>query len=136
MLWRTTVGLGALLVVLGLAGYAHNWSTSDHPSLTALIPAGFGVGLAVLGALASQERWRKHAMHLAAVIALVGFVAAAGRLLLGILRGSIANLVAAASQGIMAVICAYLLWLCVQSFREARRRRAAGTASQPPQSSN
>jgi hypothetical protein len=98
-----------------------------------LIPSAFGLALVVLGLMASSDAWRKTAMHLAAVVGLLGFVAAAGRLVMTALKGSSANPVAAASQGIMAAVCGVFLFLCIQSFREARRRRrAAEVGVEPP----
>ena len=64
----TTIVFGMLLTLLGLAGYFLTGASSS----TALIPAIFGVLLLVLGFLARSEAARKHAMHAAATVALVG----------------------------------------------------------------
>ena len=64
----TTIVFGMLLTLLGLAGYFLTGASSP----TALIPAIFGVLLLVLGFLAHFEAARKHAMHAAATVALVG----------------------------------------------------------------
>ena len=64
----TIIVFGMLLTLLGLAGYFLTGASSP----TALIPAIFGVLLLVLGFLARSEATRKHAMHAAATVALVG----------------------------------------------------------------
>ena len=72
---------GILLILVGLAGYIHGTSTG-HGSVTALIPAFIGIPLALLGVIAGiKDGWRKHLMHVAVVIALLGFIATAGRLI-------------------------------------------------------
>ena len=50
-------------------------------SVTALIPAFFGLPLVVLGFLARSESIRRHAMHAAAALALVGWAGAVFSLL-------------------------------------------------------
>ena len=66
----TTIALGAALIVLGLGGYV----LTGAVSLTALIPAAFGVLFVLVGVLARDDRKRMHAMHAAVVIALLGFL--------------------------------------------------------------
>ena len=67
-----TIIFGLLLTLLGVSGY----SLSGTSSVTALIPALFGLLLLVLGFLARSESDRKHAMHVAATVGLVGFAGA------------------------------------------------------------
>ncbi len=64
---RTTIGFGIAMIALGLIGYFG----SNMVSVTALIPAIFGVLLVVFGAIAQKEHLRKHAMHGAAVVGLL-----------------------------------------------------------------
>ena len=66
----TTIGFGVVLILLGLAGFFGTGSA--HP--TALIPAVFGILLAVLGAMAKDEKRRKLAMHIAVTVGLLGFL--------------------------------------------------------------
>src|SRR5581483_1239793 len=61
---------GALLIGLGAWGYLG--AEAEHRSVTALIPAFFGLALVLLGLLAFKEHLRKHVMHLAAMIGLIG----------------------------------------------------------------
>jgi hypothetical protein len=115
----TTIVFGLLLTVLGFAGYA----IAGAASVTALIPAFFGIALLVLGVLARSEPLRKHAMHAAAAVALIGFAGA----LMSLLRAPFATRSALAnfSQLGMALLTAAFVVLCIKSFRNARRARAA-----------
>jgi hypothetical protein len=122
---RITIAFGVLLVVLGLVAYFG--SASADPSLTALIPSVFGVLLCVCGAAALRPDWRKHAMHAAAAIAVLGALAASGRAgpsLAKLVQGGDVNTSALVSVLIMAATCWLLVALCVKSFVDARRRRA------------
>src|SRR5688572_11422375 len=115
----TTIVFGLVLTALGLAGYL----LAGGVSVTALIPAFFGIVLLVLGVLARSEALRKHAMHAAAAVALIGFVGA----FMSLLRAPFATRSALAnfSQVAMALLTAVFVWMCVRSFRAARRARAA-----------
>jgi glucose uptake protein GlcU len=113
----TTIVFGLILTLLGLGGYF----LTGAASVTALIPALFGLLLLGLGFLARSESIRKHAMHAAAVVALVGCAGA----LFSLLRTPIASRAAAAvfSQAAMVVLTAVFVALCVRSFIAARRAR-------------
>jgi hypothetical protein len=117
----TTIAVGLLLTALGLIGYF-----LSPISVTALIPAFFGIILLVLGFLARADSMRKHAMHAAGAVGLIGFVGAIMSLLRGPLeaRSALANV----SQISMAVITAVFVALCVKSFRDARRARGRKAA--------
>lgn len=119
-----TIATGALLCAIGLFGYFG--SHSENPSVTALIPAFFGAAFIVLGAVALSPGARKHAMHAAAGLGLLGFILAGGR---GIMK--LGN---AASDDIqigrparmvllMAIVCLIFEIACIRSFIAARRRR-------------
>lgn len=123
-----TIGFGAVLCAIGLWGYLG--SDPDKQSVTALIPAFFGAALIVCGVLAMAAKWRKHAMHAAAGIGLLGFLAAAGR--------GLPKLGSAISDDptihraprlvlLMALVCLIFVATCVWSFIAARRRRQAGS---------
>jgi len=66
----TTIGFGVVLILLGLGGYFG----TGMVSLTALIPAAFGLLLAVFGAMARDDKKRKMAMHIAVTVGLLGFL--------------------------------------------------------------
>ncbi len=114
-----TIVTGVLLIVLGVGGYV----MTEAP--TSLIPAGFGVLLAVFGAVASRERYRMHAMHGAVLVGLLGLIGALVRVIPAAVSGEIALPRAFAMQVAMGVICAAYVALCVKSFIDARRRRKA-----------
>jgi len=120
----TTIGFGVVLVVLGVGGYFG----TDRVSPTALIPAAFGLLLIIFGALARDERRRKMAMHIAVTVGLLGFLGTVSGLvdLPTLLSGGpVARPAAVISKSIMAVLMAVYVGMCVKSFIDARRRRAA-----------
>ncbi len=126
---------GALLVALGLDGY-YDFAGLVRPSelhaATALIPAYFGAALVLCGLVALNERLLKHAMHLAAMVGLIGLLAGAGMGLPKLFAGDTARPAAMRSQLWLAGICLVFVALCVNSFVQARRRRRAREAHAPP----
>jgi hypothetical protein len=122
-LTATTIAFGLVLIALGVIGYAG----SGGASVTALIPAIFGVVLAALGVLARNEAMRKHAMHGAVLVGLLGFLGSArGLLSLPALMsgGEIARPTAVIAQSVMAILMLLFVGLCVRSFINARVRRS------------
>lgn len=118
----TSILCGALLILIGIIGYVVG-AMNDKASVTALIPAFIGLLLALLGAVAAaKEGLRKHLMHAAVVIALLGFIATAGRLIsrLSELTASPAVI----SQALTAIICLAFVILAIRSFAAARRARS------------
>jgi hypothetical protein len=112
---------GVLLTVLGVGFYL----ATDRVSVTALIPAFFGVPLFLLGLLARQEKYLKHAMHAAAALGLIGLVAVLVRLVPALIEsGADFSKPALVSQALMALLCAVFVALCIRSFIVARRNRA------------
>ena len=72
----TSIVCGTLLTLIGAVGYIYALTT-EKASFTALIPAFFGIVLFILGLVANaKENIRKHLMHAAVLIALVGFIGA------------------------------------------------------------
>jgi hypothetical protein len=122
---HVTLLVGVILCAIGLFGYFG--STAENPSPTALIPAGFGVLLAVLGLVAHKPSARMHAMHAAAAVGLIGFLLAGGRgfMKLGNAASDDISIARPARMVLlMAVVCLVYVGLCVWSFISARRRRA------------
>jgi amino acid transporter len=117
----TTIALGVTLITLGLAGYF----LTGMASVTALIPAFFGIVIALAGLIARDERKRKHAIHAAVVVALLGFLGSArGLLQIGdVFDGTAARPAAIISQTIMAVLTLGYIVMAVRSFMAARRSR-------------
>src|SRR5262245_39343666 len=119
-----SIVFGGLLIAVGL------WAkiSTGTESMTPLIPAFVGAPLVVAGLVGLKESLLKHAMHLAAVVGLVG------------LLGGLANIGRVAAAGkeltdtagiatiLMTALSAVFVGLCVNSFIQARRRRAAGGA--------
>src|SRR5262245_19035932 len=67
---KVTTGFGVWVIVVGVYGNM----ASEMVSWTAVMPAILGVILAGLGVIALQDRFRKHAMHGAAFLALLGLM--------------------------------------------------------------
>ena len=116
-----SIAFGTLLILIGLIGYINGVMT-HHASITALIPAFFGLVLVVLGVVARmREHLRKHLMHAAAALTLLGFILTAGRLLSKL--GDLTFSAAVASQVAMALVCLLYVILSIKSFADARRNR-------------
>jgi hypothetical protein len=108
-----TLVFAALLITLGLVAFLISGSR------TALLPAYVGIVLAIFGGLAlAFEGGRRHLMHVAAVVALLGALAPA--VTLGIRAAQMSPLALTVNLG-MLVLCGGLLALMVQSFVAARR---------------
>jgi hypothetical protein len=122
-----SIVMGALLVGLGVYGYTA--SEPEHQSVTALIPAFVGGPLILCGLIALKDSLLKHAMHAAAMLGVLGFLAAAGRLGMVAAKGGL-DVSKLGTQSLLAMtgICAVFVALCVRSFIAARRRRLAGPA--------
>ncbi len=127
---RNTTLLGAALIVLGIAAYI----LTAAESITALIPMFFGLPLVALGQLGQkQEDKRKHYMHAAAGIALLGFLGTVGAIRFALYLVSVGpvhvdNPPAVIARSIMAVLCGIYLYYSVKSFRAARKAREEVTA--------
>jgi hypothetical protein len=120
------VGFGIALIALGLIGYIG----TDMVSPTALIPAAFGLLLVILGIVARDPGKRKHAMHAAAMVGLLGLLGSGRGLtkIVPLLSGEpVDRPNAVITQAIMALLCAVFVVLCVKSFVDARRSRGAET---------
>jgi hypothetical protein len=114
---RITLFIGVLLAIVGVSFYIY----TNAVSFTALIPAAFGVVFMALGLLATVGDLRKHMMHAAAALALIGVAIGVYRILPGPIEGKEAAFVETA---ILAGLCGLLLILCIKSFIDARRQRS------------
>lgn len=115
----TAIVSGILLILIGVIGYIFGL-VDGNASLTALIPAAFGLLLAVFGFLAkSNENLRKHLMHAAVVVGLLGFIIPTARLVSQASKITVS--LAVLSQAAMALICLVFVILCIKSFIDARR---------------
>ena len=120
---NTAIVSGVLLILIGIIGYVFS-IVDGNTSVTALIPAAFGILLAILGFVAkSKESLRMHVMHAAVLIGLIGFIIPAWRIL-----STISNIkvsLAVFSQAAMSLVCLVFVILCVKSFIDARKNRVA-----------
>ncbi len=115
------MGFGAILILMGVGSYL-----ATMKSFTALIPAVLGLIILVCGILAQNEAKRKHAMHSAAVVAVIGFFGSCMRGVPAVLSGKpLEHPIATAMQCATALLCVIFLALCIRSFKAARLARAA-----------
>ena len=114
---RWTILFGLLLVAIGVGGYYV--TGAEQP--TALIPAVLGVAMFVCGVVASQGAMRMLAMHVAALIGVIGFFGP----LITIFKDA-DNTAAVLSKGFTSSLCLMFVMMCINSFLEARRTRKAG----------
>jgi len=121
---QVTFLFAAILILLGVGLYVG----SGAASVTALIPSFFGIGFGICALLATTPARRKHTMHVAAVLALLGVGGSARGIpdaltLLG--GGSVERPAAAWGQLTMLLLCLVFLVLAIRSFINARRARVA-----------
>ena len=124
----TTITFGVLMILLGIVGYF----VTGRQSPTALIPVIPGLVWVALGALARGERLRKHVMHAAAAMSLLGFLAMI-RAIVNLIRWQAggdapARPAAVVSQAILGLLFLAFLVLCVRSFIAARRTRVTAAS--------
>jgi hypothetical protein len=121
---KITIGLGLVLIALGLGGYFG----AGRASVTALIPAFFGLPLLILGLVALKECRRKVAIHIGVVLGLLGCAGTVSGLLKlpALLNGGqVERPTAVAIQSAMAIVCLVYMLLYVRSFIKARRANGA-----------
>lgn len=117
----TSIFCGAVLMLIGLVGYVYG-NSQGSGSITALIPAAFGFVLLLCGVVgAAKEELRKHVMHIAVAVALIGFIIVVARLAMRL--SSITMSAAVISQLAMAIVCLIFVLAGVSSFARARRER-------------
>jgi hypothetical protein len=121
------LGTSAILILMGIGSYFG----SGAVSMTALIPAFFGIPLLLFGLVARSEnpKARMHAMHGAAVVGLVGALGGLGMGLPKIpklLDHTAERPLAVIMQIAMGIVCVVFVALCVRSFIAVRRNRRAG----------
>ena len=144
---RIAIIFGVLMVLLGVGLYAaavvrgvngdppQEASTVMVRALTALIPAGFGVILIVLGAIAraGADSTRKHTMHVAALVGLLGVALPAWRVIKALTADAPLDPLPVGGNVAMIVLSAIFLGLCVKSFIDARiaRKQSEAQAASP-----
>lgn len=124
---RVAITFGILLIAVGVASLA----AAEKKSPTALIPAFEGVLLVALGAVAAAKPGiRKHVMHGAALLGLLGVILPLTRIAGAIspAEGEGKPLVAAGLAA-MASLSAGFVVACVESFIAARAAMKAEAAA-------
>lgn len=119
---KLSITYGIIFILMGLYGY---FGISSE-SITALIPAFFGIPMLIFGWLGLNEKYLKHSMHGAAVLTLLGFAGTVGGLIkfFKMLGGAEMERPAAVTvQAIMAILCLIFLVFAVKSFIDARKNR-------------
>ncbi len=109
---------GLILIALGIASY----TLTGRTSVTAMIPAFFGAAFLVCAIVARKEAMRRHAMHAAVALGLIGALAALARGVPGAAGGN-ATRPAVMAQLAMGVLLLIYVALGVRSFIAARRAR-------------
>ena len=148
---KNSLIFGFLLIALGLVAYfgssissqqetAAKTEVQEQESASAesgkkrsaitglIIPAAFGVLLVACGLVGMRESARKHAMHAAAMVGLLGAVATFGKGgydLFKLMNGQDVNPRAMTFVFLMAILCSVFVGLCVKSFIDARKKREA-----------
>jgi hypothetical protein len=113
----------ALLIVTGLVGY-FGWEAigASKQSVTALIPAFVGIPM-LIGALISLKK-NMLGMHIAVTFSLLGALAGLGRLVPGLIKGTVDfSQIGPKLVLEMTVICLFFTVMAVRSFIAARRAR-------------
>lgn len=116
-----TLSLGILLIILGAASYLG----TGQESVTALIPSFFGILFVLFGWLGKKESLRKHMMHAAAGLALLGIFGTIGAVpgLVEIIgAGEVERPLATIARSAMFIMCVGFLIRSVQSFIAARKK--------------
>jgi len=117
-----TLSLGILLLILGGASYLG----TGQESITALIPSFFGILFILFGVLSKQEKLRKHMIHAAAGLALLGIIGTARAIpgFIDVISGTpVERPLAIYAQTAMLVMCAGYMIRAVQSFIAARKAK-------------
>ncbi|RQG94482.1 hypothetical protein [Natrarchaeobius chitinivorans] len=112
--------LGAVLVALGVGAYV----ATDFASVTALIPAFFGVVIALLGVAGRQLDRDRIAVYGIGVLALLGILGSARVVpdaIALVADDAVDSVVATVSQSAMILICLVLLVAVVRDGLDLRR---------------
>lgn len=112
--------LGIALVALGVVAYA----LSDFASVTALIPAFFGVLIAALGVIGyrrtNRQRLAAYGIGVLAVLGVLGSTRGIPDIIALLTGGAVDSTVATISQGSMIVACLVLLVAVVRFILDRR----------------
>lgn len=122
---KIAITIGLLLIAVTAVVIAAN---GGFKSFTVFIPSIIGILLSICGVIGFNDSLRKHAMHAAATIALIG---GGGCLFMGLRQlGKLGapeppTAVQLGSVWSTAILCLVFLVLCINSFIQARKARTA-----------
>jgi uncharacterized membrane protein len=118
---KITLLFGIAEIFLGLIAFFG--TGAQH--VTALIPAVFGLLLVICGLVARKDNLRKHAMHGAAMVGLLGAGGTFSSLLKigSLISGTAERPVAVVTQLIFFGLSVTFLIICIRSFIAARKAR-------------
>ena len=120
---KITSWTGISLFILGIIGFL----VTGSQSFTALIPSVFGLLIFICALIAAKENRRKIAMHIAQILALLGFLGSVSGLVKLIMyvfgSGMLERPSAVIAQTIMALICLIYLILGIRTFLNARKSK-------------
>ena len=118
--FRLGIVLGISLIVLSVSAYA----VSDFVSITALIPAFFGVLVAILSLVGyrqtDRQRLAAYGIGLLAVLGVLGSTRGIPDIIALLTGGTVESPIAAVSQGVMIAVCLVLLATVIQVVRDTR----------------
>lgn len=123
-----TIMTGLVLILLGLLGYLNATPDAEgNKSPTAFIPSAIGALILLCGLIAFKDSLRKHAMHAAAVLGVLGFLGGFAPVIRQQAKGLPFDLSAPAVYVglLMSVVCFAFVALCIKSFMDARKARQA-----------
>jgi len=119
-IFRLGIVLGISLIVLGVSAYAF----SNFVSITALIPAFFGVLVAILSLVGYRQTGRQrlaaYGIGLLAVLGVIGSTRGIPDIIALLTGGAVDSPIAAVSQGLMIAVCLVLLATVIQVVRDTR----------------
>jgi len=121
---KVTQAFAVALIILGIGGYV----VTNAVSITALIPAFFGLPVLAFGVLAARPQARRGLwMHLAVGVMFLGLLGTARAMPTAVSLlsgGAVERPAAVIAQVIMAALCLAYVALSVRSFVLARRAAA------------
>jgi len=112
---KISIVVGVVLIVLGVIYFQLTKAG------TALIPAYLGAVIAISGALAMKPSLRAIFAHVALLVGALGLLAGLGMGMKTWMQKGLTY--SAVEQLLMGVICAVYVFLCIRSFRAARKAR-------------
>jgi hypothetical protein len=130
-----TLVCALLLALIGSVGYfTADLNDKGERPITALIPLWFGLALAACAVLVLwKESLRKHVMHTAAMIGLLGLIGGFVPMIRQNSKGLPFDPTAPAVRNglMMSAVCLLFVGLCVMSFIAARKARGEQKVSAP-----